>query len=289
MKQWLIYKHTSLRSGKSYIGLTCGSMEKRWSQHTSDARKMSNLYFHRAIRLYGEDNWTHEIIEDNIDTVEEANALEQYFIKKFDTFENGYNLTEGGGNTHTCNGPIKYKDEVTWVHADYGVEVCTPWALANKYNISSSPLIRVALNTANAKAYKGWQLFVEDQDILVEFKEPPPVKFYHSEYGEEFCTAIELADKYNLLISNVRKVMSGTRNKVGGWRLFKEEVIPKAGKIVYVYLLDYTLVRTYNTSFEASRDLGYKEKRVSGWLIRNEEFEHKDLIYSYNLIKKEEG
>ena len=56
---------------------------------------------------------------------------------------------------------------------------------------------------------------------------------------------------------------------------------------MYVYSLDYTLLRTYNTSFEASRELGYKDKRVSGWLIRNEEFEHKGLIYSYNLIEGE--
>ena len=287
MKQWIIYKHTSLRSGKSYIGLTCNSLERRWIQHTSDARKGSNLHFHRAIRLYGEDNWTHEVIADKIDTIDEANALEQYYIKKFDTFENGYNLTDGGGSTHTCNGPTKHKEEITWIHAEHGVEVCTPWYLAKKYDLNSSALVTVSLNTNNVRMYKGWQLFVEGQAVLVEFKEPPPTTFYHSEYGEEFCTAAELAAKYNLLVSNVRKVIAGTRNKVGGWRVFKEEVTPNLGKTVYVYSLDYTLLRTYNTSFEASRELGYKDKRVSGWLIRNEEFEHKGLIYSYNLIEGE--
>ena len=287
MKQWLIYKHTSLRSGKSYIGLTCTSLERRWSQHISDARNGSELHFHRAIRLYGEDNWTHEVIADQIDTIDEANALEQYYIKKFDTFDNGYNLTDGGGSTHTCNGPTKHKDKFVWVHADYGIEEGTPWYIAKKYGILSSPLVKVSLNIDNAKMYKGWQLYVEGQEILAEFKEPPPTKFYHPIYGEEFCTIVELAGKYNLLVSNVRKVVSGTRNKVGGWRVFKEEISPKLGKTVYVYDLDYNLVNTYNTSFEASRLLGYKEKRVSGWLTRNEEFEHKGLIYSYNLISKE--
>lgn len=36
------------------------------------------------------------LIEDNILTVEEANAKEMYYINKFDSYKNGYNSTLGG-------------------------------------------------------------------------------------------------------------------------------------------------------------------------------------------------
>lgn len=288
MKQWIIYKHTSLKSGKAYVGLTCISMNRRWIQHTSEARKGSQLHFHRAIRLYGEDNWIHEIIADSIDTIEEANALEQYYIKKYDTFENGYNLTDGGGSTYTCKGPTKHKDEFVWIHAVHGIEIAAPSNLAKKYAMNSNPLVQISQKVNNLKVYKGWQLYVEGQDLLTQFSEPDPVTFYHEIYGQEYCTAKELSEKYDLLVGNVRKVMLGTRNKVGGWKLSLDEKTHPNGKIVYAYDLDYNLLHIYNSSFEASRALGYKDKRVGGWLSKYPEFEHKNIIYSYNkLIKKD--
>ena len=63
MKQWLIYKHTSIKSGKSYIGLTLKTMEVRWRQHVTSAKLCKdNYHFQRAIVLYGEDNWVHEVV-----------------------------------------------------------------------------------------------------------------------------------------------------------------------------------------------------------------------------------
>jgi len=96
MDKWLIYRHTSTTSGKSYIGLTKCTMEKRWSQHASDAKCGSTLYFHNAIRLYGRGDWIHDVLHDNINSLDEATQLEIYYIKKYNTFENGYNLTIGG-------------------------------------------------------------------------------------------------------------------------------------------------------------------------------------------------
>lgn len=52
-----------------------------------------------------EKNFSHEIIEDNILTLGEANKREQYWISFYHTWINdpqcrGYNLTIGGGPTH---------------------------------------------------------------------------------------------------------------------------------------------------------------------------------------------
>lgn len=92
-KSWCVYKHTS-PSGKVYIGITSRKAEKRWG-HGSNYRY--NRYFYSAIKKYGWENITHEILFENLDKQSaeqkevELIALYQSNDKRF-----GYNLTSGG-------------------------------------------------------------------------------------------------------------------------------------------------------------------------------------------------
>jgi group I intron endonuclease len=90
---YLIYKHTS-PSGKSYIGLT-KDYERRCQQH--QVENSGCPLFAAAIKKYGWDNFTHELLIEHI-SLKEANALEIHYIAEHQAFgPNGYNLTEGGG------------------------------------------------------------------------------------------------------------------------------------------------------------------------------------------------
>lgn len=99
-KTWLIYKHTNLVNGKVYVGQTCFTMEQRWKSHLACAIKGSNLPFHKALKKYGKDQWSHEILECNITDQETANVRERFWIQSFSTLltENGYNCWGG----HEC-------------------------------------------------------------------------------------------------------------------------------------------------------------------------------------------
>ena len=94
----VVYKITSPK-GKSYIGRT-NSFVDRMREHKHEANKLRRDYpLYRAIRRYGWDNFTKEILVEA--TSEEIEALELHYIKKYDTVKNGYNATyntEGGGN-----------------------------------------------------------------------------------------------------------------------------------------------------------------------------------------------
>lgn len=99
----VIYKYTS-PTGKSYIGQTINE-RKRKIQHKSSATnsldKAYNHAFHRAIRKYGFDSFTYEIlwtiIDNDLEKVHnELNKMEVYYIGLYDTFKNGYNNTIGG-------------------------------------------------------------------------------------------------------------------------------------------------------------------------------------------------
>jgi len=92
--QYCVYKHTS-PSGKSYIGQT-KNLYKRNIEHKSNRTKCSA--FALAIKKYGWDNFTHEILIENI-SVDEANDWEKFYIFIHNTLApHGYNLTTGGLN-----------------------------------------------------------------------------------------------------------------------------------------------------------------------------------------------
>lgn len=95
LANYCIYKFTS-PSGKSYVGQT-KEYKVRCRAHQAPGSKCSAIS--SAIKKYGWDNFTRTILKDKL-TLEEANHLEVFYIKYFDTIgKNGYNLMSGGANS----------------------------------------------------------------------------------------------------------------------------------------------------------------------------------------------
>ena len=93
MTKYLIYKHTNSITGEAYIGQTCNYL-KRVDEHK--ACRGSCPKFHNAIKKYGWDAFTSEILCDNL-TLDEANIKEVELIKSHNTqHPHGYNLAKGG-------------------------------------------------------------------------------------------------------------------------------------------------------------------------------------------------
>ena len=131
-----IYKLTS-PSGKSYIGQTRNSFDIRWKQHVRDANCNSVLPIHIAIRKYGPENFVNQILEEIPN--EELNAKEQYYIQKYDTYNNGYNCTLGGeGNCKIPDDIIIKLWEDGLCSADIARELKV-WGILSK--IESEPFI----------------------------------------------------------------------------------------------------------------------------------------------------
>lgn len=101
MKSYIVYRHTS-PSGKVYVGITCRKPEYRWN-HGKGYREIDQPIFYRAIRKYGWDNITHEILYSGL-TEKDAKNLEISLIKQYKSLGLSYNITDGGdgfrGATH---------------------------------------------------------------------------------------------------------------------------------------------------------------------------------------------
>jgi len=98
----IVYMFTNIINDKKYIGITTKILEERYKNHIWNIN--DGGYFHNAIKKYGIENFTLEII-DKACSVNELKEKEKYWIKFYNTRKQGYNLTDGGdgawGYKHT--------------------------------------------------------------------------------------------------------------------------------------------------------------------------------------------
>lgn len=91
-----IYKYQNLINNKIYIGQAIDIAQRR-REHRYDASnsKRDNCIFHKALRKYGEDNFSFEVIEKCSKDI--LNERERYWIEYYNSIiPNGYNMTTGG-------------------------------------------------------------------------------------------------------------------------------------------------------------------------------------------------
>ena len=96
---YCVYIHENQINGKVYVGMTC-CPEKRFAGKGCNYKQSfrgKKSPFGLAIEKYGWDNFTHEIIYNDL-TLEEARQMEKYLIKFYSATDPryGYNANKGG-------------------------------------------------------------------------------------------------------------------------------------------------------------------------------------------------
>jgi len=98
---WTIYCHVHTESGRRYVGLTKHTMMHRWNQHCAQSKtsKDGRWHFPNAVRKYGKDAFSHEVLEICHD-LDVANLAEECWIELLETRnpEKGFNLAKGGAH-----------------------------------------------------------------------------------------------------------------------------------------------------------------------------------------------
>jgi group I intron endonuclease len=91
----IIYKATNKINGKEYIGQSkVNDLRYRIKTHKWRSKEIINTHFYNSIKKHGWDNFEWEVIEKVSN--EELSNKEKFYIDKFDTFNNGMNMTIGG-------------------------------------------------------------------------------------------------------------------------------------------------------------------------------------------------
>lgn len=111
----IIYKATNIVNGKSYVGQTIKDFEKYKNGHIkialneSDIKRGHRKTFYDAIRKYGKNNFTWEILKECNDKLI-LNIMETFMVMVHHSHytENGYNMT-WAGESNPIQSPIVRK------------------------------------------------------------------------------------------------------------------------------------------------------------------------------------
>lgn len=94
-KQFTLYKITNSINKKVYIGITIRPIKTRFQEHIRHSIRKKKYKLHKAMFKYGHENFKIEKI-CLCKTIEKLSELEILFIKKYNSYKRGYNMTIGG-------------------------------------------------------------------------------------------------------------------------------------------------------------------------------------------------
>lgn len=108
-----IYVIKNKINSKVYVGQTIQGTEERFKQHLKLLKTNEKQLIHKAIKKYGKDAFYCETLISGVETFEELNKLEEYFILEYNSVvPNGYNLCYGGSQSRKLSNHLSNDDEM---------------------------------------------------------------------------------------------------------------------------------------------------------------------------------
>ena len=198
---YLVYKATS-PSNKVYIGLTSKSLKHRSSEHLSLSKSnKKKRIFYNALQKY-DYNFSWEIIESNL-LKDEAEYLEKYYIKFYDSTNTkyGYNQAKGGlaGDIMTEESKIKRKQSMRkyYDNPEYVVKI-TKHLVNRKYT-------EIDYNKKQKEYIDAY--FSKEENRIKHSITKGGKPFIYNETKEVFYSLAIAAEKLNTYPQNIRKVL----------------------------------------------------------------------------------
>lgn len=203
---YYLYAYTS-PSGKKYIGIT-DCVKRRQSEHAKKEHgsKNNTTKFAKAIRKYGYNNFTFEILDTSKDR-ETIEKLEIHYIELFDSINNGYNITSGGSYGVA---PRKLsKDVVIAIDKDLSEGILSYGEISEKYKISPAMINKIK----NRMAWSSILGDKIDRKNLYRKKEKNPAAKITQEIADEIrsllssgVSRLEIKNKFSISKSLIQQI-----------------------------------------------------------------------------------
>ena len=163
-----IYKITNNLNNKVYIGQTIQKPIERFYQHCAKKcdKYILNMVIHKAIFKYGKDNFTFEVIEEV--PKQQLNEREEYWIKYYNSYTDGYNSTKGG---QKGNKPFKNIDNNAIIEQyQQGKSLRT---IGKIFNIDKATVKSILIrNNIKLRTTRTYKLSQEDRaNIILDIKQ----------------------------------------------------------------------------------------------------------------------
>lgn len=247
-----IYKIWNEINDKLYIGQTTNSIEVRWYQHLKNVY-LNDATIYRAMRKYGKEKFHIEKIEECDNNL--LNEKEQYWIKFFNSKNNGYNSTIGGTNIIPTGKKNKLINNLLiqqlW---DQGLSISD---IKEKTGYSSTGIREHLLNYSNYSKEESIKRALEKSaktrsKIIYQWNlEGKLIKKFDSQVSAEKET--------NIPAQNISKVLKNERQTAGGYYWTYNEnppILIKKQTQIYQYDKQNNLINIYKNKSEASKITG---------------------------------
>lgn len=236
-----IYKITNKTNGRAYVGQSI-HIEQRWQEHISQNK---NSLIHLAIKKYGVKNFTFEVLEEC--QPEELDIKEQYWIKYYNTYEEGYNLTMGGKSGFKYDVEAVYQEfcktqNLSQTAKNIGCHESTVRNIIRTYGINLSNL---------------------QENKIIEQIDPTTLQVI-----KRYASIQEAADAVKVHRSAITMAINGTHKSSAGyyWRemgsnkIFTPAKITNKKQRICQMTMDGKVVAIYNSSPDAAEALGKGRK-----------------------------
>lgn len=227
----IIYKATNVVNQKIYIGQTTTSLQERIYFHIYRAEHSLNIthtHFINAIRKYGKNAFTWEQI-DQAETKEELDRKEIYWIKYYNSVEEGYNIQAGGQSFDTekfaaaCGSKPFYAYKA---NGEFLGEFINRKAFGRQYGIADTHIADVLnhkYNSCNGYIFIDKEEFTEEklQQMLAKVKNSfrPIIAINLTTFEQfgPFNSIKECKEALNLKNNHIGEILSGKRKTQEGY------------------------------------------------------------------------
>ena len=202
-----IYLIENIQNGKKYVGLTTRTTEVRWKEHLRHNRDVIDI----AIQKHGAENFNCIVLEECAD--EELDNREQFWISYYNTYNDGYNCTEGGRRAGmNIEVDSKYKIiKQLWdkgllqkeIQKETGYNIATVHNYLLKYGVTEEEIRKRANNAIGKNKSKAVLQYDKNGSFI-----------------KEWSSITEAANALNINRKNISNVCVGKRKTCGGyiWR-----------------------------------------------------------------------
>lgn len=253
----IIYKIENTVNNHVYIGQTTEKegFNGRYRYHGKGiervynyciSKKKSNLYYNtylfRAIEKYGFDAFMVDEIFDTALTFDELNDKEAFYIKQFDSYYNGYNLTFGGDRKsghETPHGKDR-KDSVRVCQISLTSKLVKIWDsfgdIQRELGISKGSIVNVCIGRTKTAGGFVW-VYEKDYDQNKDYSRFPRMKDYgigtkpilllnsNGNIVQEFASAVEASVVLGISKQEISRICKHIRKKPKYNLIFKSEYI----------------------------------------------------------------
>lgn len=193
-----IYLISNDINNKLYVGKTVSTIDTRYNKHISEAfTQHSDYAIHRAMRKYGINHF--KVTEVENCSLEEVSEREKYWIKYYDSYNNGYNETQGG------EGNLKYDYEIIY---SLFVSGMTQKEIAQKLGCEKHTITRALKNFDVAPEQRQKGKYGNSKKIVVK------IDLSTNQILQEYCSATDAAKAEGCSVATISMVCHNKRKLV---------------------------------------------------------------------------